>query len=157
MTKTRPGHTEGWEEGVDDMSDITREGGAGPAQPATAELVRQAAEQISRLVRDELTLAKAEMSEKGKKAGVGAGLFGGGGLVALYGVAALLAAVILALAEAMPGWTAALIVAVALFAAATVLALLGRKQVQQATPPIPQETVQSVKADIDEVKERAQR
>jgi hypothetical protein len=70
------------------MSDVTREGSAGMAQPTTAELVRQAAEQIFRLVRDELALANAEMSEKGKKAGVGAGRFGGGGLVALYGVAA---------------------------------------------------------------------
>jgi uncharacterized membrane protein YqjE len=157
LIKACAGHTDGLEEGADDMSDLTRESSTGPAQPATAELVRQAAEQISRLVRDELTLAKAEMSEKGKKAGMGAGLFGGGGLVALYGVAALLAAVILALAEAMPGWLAALIVAVAMFAAAAVLALLGRKQVRQATPPVPQETVQSVKADIDEVKERTHR
>ena len=78
-------------------------------------------------------------------------------MVALYGVAALLAAVVLALAEAMPAWLAALIVAVVLFAAAGVLALLGRKRVQQATPPVPQETVRNVKADIDEVKERAQR
>jgi membrane protein implicated in regulation of membrane protease activity len=120
-------------------------------------LVRQSAEQISRLVRDELALAKAEMTEKGKKAGVGAGLLGGGGVVALFGVAALLATVVLALAEAMPGWLAALIVTVVLFAAAGVLALLGRRRLQQATPPVPQETVRSVKADIDEVKERAHR
>jgi MFS family permease len=123
----------------------------------TAELVRQAAEQISRLVRDELALAKAEMAEKGKRAGVGVGLFGGGGVAALYGVGALLAAVVLGLAEAMPGWLAALIVAVVLFAVAGVLALLGRGQVSKATPPIPEQAVRSMKADIDEVKERAQR
>jgi uncharacterized membrane protein YqjE len=139
------------------MNDVTGDGSAGPAQAPTAELVRQSAEQISRLVRDELALAKAEMTEKGKKAGVGAGLLGGGGVVALFGVAALLATVILALAEAMPGWLAALIVTVVLFAAAGVLALLGRRRLQQATPPVPQETVRSVKADIDEVKERAHR
>ncbi len=132
-------------------------GGTPAAESSTGELVRQAAEQISRLVRDELALAKAEMTQKGKKAGVGAGLLGGGGVVALYGVAALLATVVLALAEAMPAWLAALIVAVVLFATAGVLALLGRRQVQQATPPVPRETVRNVKADIDEVKERAQR
>jgi hypothetical protein len=139
------------------MTDVTRNPATGAAEPSTGELVGQAAEQISRLVRDELALAKAEMTEKGKKAGVGAGLLGGGGLVALYGVAALLAAVVLGLAEAMPPWLAALIVAVVLFAVAGVLAMSGRKQVKQATPPVPEETVRSVKADIDEVKERAKR
>jgi hypothetical protein len=139
------------------MTDVTRNVSTGAQDESTAELVRQAAEQISRLVRDELALAKAEMTEKGKKAGVGAGLLGGGGLVALYGVAALLTAIVLGLAEAMPAWLAALIVAVLLFAVAGVMAVLGRKEVQQATPPVPQEAVDSVKADIDEVKERAKR
>ena len=88
-------------------------------------------------MRDELALARAEMTEKGKKAGVGAGLLGGGGLVALYGVAALLTAVVLGLAEAMPPWLAALIVAVVLFAVAGGLAISGRRQVAQASPPLP--------------------
>lgn len=123
----------------------------------TGDLVRQAADQISRLVHDELALARAEMVEKGKRAGTGAGLLGGGGLVALYGVTALLAAVVLGLAEAMPAWVAALIVAAALFAAAGVLAVVGRRQVAQGVPPVPQEAARSLKADIDEVKERAQR
>jgi hypothetical protein len=123
----------------------------------TGDLVRQAADQISRLVRDELALARAEMVEKGKRAGTGAGLLGGGGAVALYGVAALLAAVVLGLAEGMPAWLAALIVAAALFAVAGVLAVLGRRQVAQGVPPVPQEAARSVKADIDEVRERAQR
>jgi hypothetical protein len=139
------------------MTDVPSNTAAGGSQASTAELVRQAAEQISRLVRDELALAKAEMTEKGKKAGVGAGMLGGGGLVALYGMAALLTAVVLGLAEAMPAWLAALVVAVVLFAVAGVLAVSGRKQVQRATPPVPQEAVDSVKADIDEVRERAQR
>ncbi|GAB3981271.1 phage holin family protein [Plantactinospora veratri] len=139
------------------MSDVTRSSAADPDQAPTAELVRQAAEQISHLVRSELALAKAEMTEKGKRAGVGAGLFGGGGLVALYGVAALLASLILGLAEAMPGWLAALIVSVLLFAVAAVLALVGRRQVRQAAPPLPEEAIRSVQADIDEVKERAHR
>jgi hypothetical protein len=130
---------------------------AGASEASTGELVRQAAEQISRLVRDELALARAEMTEKGKKAGVGAGLLGGGGVVALYGVAALLTAIVLGLAEAMPAWLAALIVAVLLFAVAGGLAVFGRKEVKRAVPPVPQEAVHSVKADIDEVKERAHR
>jgi hypothetical protein len=135
----------------------THNGSAAAREAPDGELVKTAAEQISRLVRDELALARAEMAEKGKKAGVGVGLFGGGGVVALYGVAVVLAAVVLVLGEAMPYWPAALIVAVVLFAVAGVLALIGRKQIQQGVPPVPQETVASVKADIDEVKERAHR
>jgi hypothetical protein len=124
---------------------------------STGELVRNAAEQISRLVRDELALAKAEMADKGKRAGVGAGLLGGGGVVALYGVAALIAALILGLAEGLPAWLAALIVGVVLLGAAGVMALVGRSRVREALPPVPEETVRSVRADIDEVKERAHR
>ncbi|MGN9908664.1 phage holin family protein [Phytohabitans sp. LJ34] len=123
----------------------------------TGELVRQAADQITRLVRDELALARAEMVEKGKRVGTGAGLLGGGGVVALYGVAALLAAIVLGLAEAMPAWLSALIVAAALFAVAGVLAVIGRRQVAQGVPPVPREAVQSVQADIEEVRGRAQR
>jgi hypothetical protein len=116
---------------------------------STADLVRQAAEQISRLVRDELALARTEMMAKGRRAGAGAGLLGGGGVVALYGVAALIAALILGLAQAMPAWLAALIVGVVLLAVAGGLALLGRARVKQALPPVPEETVASVRADID--------
>jgi hypothetical protein len=125
---------------------------------STAELVRQAAEQMSRLVRDELALARAEMAEKGKRAGIGAGLLGAGGVVALYGVAVLIATVILGLwAAGLPAWAAALIVAVVLLVTAGVLTLAGRSRVRQALPPVPAETVSSVKADIDEVKGRAHR
>jgi hypothetical protein len=122
---------------------------------STGDLVRQAAEQISRLVRDELALAKAEMTAKGRRAGVGAGLLGGGGAVALYGVAALTAALILGLAEVLPAWLAALIVGVLLLGVAGTMALVGRERVKEALPPVPEETVRSVRADIDEVKERA--
>jgi Flp pilus assembly protein TadB len=120
---------------------------------ATAELVRTAAEQISRLVRDELRLAQAEIARKGRYAGVGAGLFGAGGLVALYGVAALLTAVVLLLAYVMPAWLAAVIVGVVLLGVAAILALVGKKQVQQATPVVPEESVHSVKEDIETVAE----
>jgi len=139
------------------MTDVTRSSPTEPREASAGELVRQATEQISRLVRDELALARAELTEKGKRAGVGTGLLGGGGLVALYGVAALLTAVVLGLAEVMPAWLAALIVAIVLFAVAGVLAVLGRTKVRQATPPVPEESVRSVKADINEVKERARR
>jgi Flp pilus assembly protein TadB len=124
---------------------------------STGELVRHAAEQISRLVRDELALARAEMTEKGKRAGIGAGLLGGGGAVALYGVAVLIAALILGLGEAMPYWASALIVGVLLLAAAGVMGMAGRSRVRQALPPVPEETVRSVKADVDELRERARR
>ena len=121
-------------------------------QPSTAELVSQLSEQVSTLVRDELALARAEMTEKGKRAGKGAGLLGGGGVLALYGFGALLVTIGAALAEVMPPWLAALIVAVVLFVAAGVAALLGKKQVQQAVPPTPTKAVDSTKRDVETVK-----
>jgi Flp pilus assembly protein TadB len=126
---------------------------ADTSQKTTAELVKTASEQISRLVRDELKLAQAELAQKGKHAGIGAGLFGAGGLIALYGVAALLTAVVLLLAYVMPAWVAAVIVGVLLLGVAGLLALVGKKQVQQATPAAPEETVRNVKADVATVKE----
>jgi Flp pilus assembly protein TadB len=121
-------------------------------EQSTAELVQRASEQISTLVRDELALAKAELAEKGKHAGIGVGLFGGGGVLALYGTGALVATGIIALALVLPLWLAALIVTVVLFLAAGVLALLGKKQVTKAVPPEPKAAIASVKADVDEVK-----
>ncbi|WP_405111047.1 phage holin family protein [Micromonospora sp. NBC_01405] len=121
------------------------------SEPSTAELVQRATEQVSRLVRDELALARAELTQKGKHAGIGIGLFGGGGALALYGLGALVAAVILLLALVMPAWLGALIVAVALFLLAGILALVGKKQVSQAVPPVPAATVRSLRADVDTV------
>ena len=121
------------------------------------DLAKQLSEQVSRLVREELRLAQVEMTHKGKRVGLGAAMFGGGGVVALYGVAAILAAAVLLLAKVMPAWGGALIVGGVLLAVAGTLALLGRKQVSQATPAIPQQTVDSVKADVEEIKERAHR
>ncbi|MGA5302231.1 phage holin family protein [Nucisporomicrobium flavum] len=127
-----------------------------PARPATdqstSELVQKASEQLTRLVRDEIALAKAELTEKGKHAGIGVGLFGGGGVLALYGVGALIATLIIVLNIFLPLWLAALIVTVVLFAAAGILALLGKKQVTQAVPPEPSSAIESAKADVDEVK-----
>ena len=118
-----------------------------------AELVKLASEQISRLVRDELRLAQAELAVKGKHAGIGLGLFGGAGIFVVYGVGVVLATVILALALVMPAWLAALIVAVALFLIAGIMALIGRGQVRQASPPMPETAVNSVRQDIETVTE----
>jgi uncharacterized membrane protein YqjE len=121
------------------------------------ELLQQLSAQTATLVRQELKLAQVELQEKGKRAGLGAGMFGGAGVVALYGVGALIATIILLLATAMEPWLAALIVAVVLFAIAGILALTGKKQVDQATPPVPEQAMDSVQRDVDEVKARAQR
>lgn len=130
------------------MVQIVDSGPSGPAaEPSTAELVQRAVDQVSRLVRDELALARAELVDKGRHAGIGIGLFGGGGVLALYGVGALVAGAILLLAEVVPGWASALIVAAVLLAIAGVLALLGGRQVRQAVPPVPRHAAQSVHAD----------
>lgn len=121
-------------------------------EQSTAELVQRASEQLSRLARDEITLAKAELAEKGKRAGIGAGLFGGAGVLAMYGVGAAIATGVIALDLILPLWLAALIVTVLLFMIAGVLALLGKRQVSKAVPPEPSAAIESVKADVDEVK-----
>jgi Flp pilus assembly protein TadB len=127
------------------------------AEQSTAELVKSLTEQVSRLIRDELKLAEYEMTRKAKRFGRGAGMFGGSGLVAFYGVGCLLAAAIVALGLAVPAWLAALIVGLVLLAVAGVAALVGKSQVGKATPAMPEQTVQSVKADVEEIKERAHR
>jgi hypothetical protein len=118
---------------------------------STADLVKLAAEQVSTLVRDELKLAQTELTEKGKRAGVGVGMFGVAGMLAAYGLGCLLTAAIIGLAAALPAWLSALIIGVLLFAVAGVLALVGRGQVKRAVPPAPTEAVQSVKADLDTI------
>lgn len=121
------------------------------------ELVKQLSEQVSALVREELKLAQLEMTRKGKQAGVGAGMLGGGGLIALYGVGCVVACVILAISEALAAWLAALIVGVVLLAVAGAAALLGKRRLQQAIPPVPEQTAGSVKTDVEVIKERARR
>ena len=116
--------------------------------PTLGALVHDMTQQMSTLVRDEMRLAQAEMTQKGKAAGLGIGLFGGAGLVALYGLATLIATVILALALAVPAWLSALIVTVVLFAVAGVLALVGKKNVSQATPAKPEQAIAGIKEDI---------
>lgn len=127
------------------------------AAKSTADLVRDVSELVPRLVREELALAKAELSDKGKHAGIGAGLFGGGGLFAFFGIAALITAAVLGLAEAVPAWLSALIVAVVLLVLAGILALVGKSQVKRAVPPVPTKAVDSTKHDVQAVKESARR
>jgi uncharacterized membrane protein YqjE len=123
------------------------------AEQSTAELVLRATEQVSRLVRDEIALAKAELAEKGKHAGIGIGLFGAGGVLAMYGVGALIATLIIVFDLFLDLWLAALIVTVAIFLVAGILALIGKNQVTKAVPPEPSAALASVKADVDEVKQ----
>jgi uncharacterized membrane protein YqjE len=135
------------------MADVLNGGPARPVtEQSTSELVQRAGEQISRLVHDEIALAKAELAEKGKHAGIGVGLFGGGGVLAMYGLGAAIATVIIALSLIMPPWFAALIVTVALFLVAGILALIGKSQVTKAVPPEPSEAVAGFKADVAQVK-----
>jgi hypothetical protein len=124
---------------------------------SAAELVKQLSEQVSVLVRDELKLAQLEMTRKGKQAGIGFGVLGGSGLVALYGLGCLIACVITAISGVLAAWLAALIVGAALLAVAGVAALIGKSRLQKATPPVPEETVSSVKTDVEEIKGRARR
>jgi hypothetical protein len=137
----------------------TAEGAQPPAngERSAGDLVKQLSEQVSVLVRNELKLAQLEMTRKGKQAGSGAGLLGGGALVALYGTACLIACVVLALSGVVSAWAAALIVGAVLLAAAAVLALLGKGRLRKATPPVPEQAVDSIKTDVEEIKERAQR
>jgi MFS family permease len=121
-----------------------------------ADLARQLSNQTTELVRHEVELAKAELRDKGKRAGLGAGMFGGAGALGLYALGALTAAIIAGIAEALPVWASALIVAALYGAIAGILALRGKKKVQQATPPLPEETVESVKEDVRYTKQRAQ-
>ena len=122
------------------------------SESSLGELVGQLSEQTSRLVRDEVALAKVELQASAKHVGVGAGLFGGAGLFALLGLATLVGAGVAALALVLDVWLAALIVAVVLFAIAGISALIGKKQIGQAGAP--ERAIKSVKQDIAEVKGR---
>lgn len=128
---------------------------SGTQEPSTAELLRKLSEQTTTLVRQELELAKLELTHKGKKAGMGAGMFGGAGALGFYALGAFTACAILALATAVAGWLAALIVGVVYAAVAAALALNGKSKVAAATPPVPEQAVDSTKEDVRWVKNRA--
>ena len=127
------------------------------SERSVGDLVQQLSEQTAALVRKEMRLAQVELQQKGKRAGIGAGMFGGAGLAALYGVGAVMAAVIMLVGTAIEPWISALIVGAVLLVSAGVLALLGRRQVDQATPPKPERAMESVQHDVAHVKERARR
>jgi hypothetical protein len=137
------------------MADATETGSGASSQASVVELVKQLSEQTSRLARQEAELAKAELTMKGKRASIGAGMFGGAGVFGFYAVGALTATAILALATAVAAWLAALIVTCVLGAVAGLLALQGKSKVQQATPPVPEQATESVKEDVQWAKTRA--
>jgi hypothetical protein len=136
------------------MADVLTGDRARPvSEQSTAELVQRASEQLSRLVRDEIALAKAELAEKGRHAGIGIGLFGTAGVLAFYGVGALIATLIIVFALFLPLWLAALVVTAGVFVIAGILALIGKSQMTKAVPPEPKAAIESLKADVDEVRQ----
>jgi uncharacterized membrane protein YqjE len=130
-------------------------GHTGAHERPTADLLRDLSDQTTTLVRKEIELAKVELSAKGKTAATGAGMFGGAGLFGVFAFGALTACIIAALATFLATWLAALIVAAVYGAIAGVLALQGRNKVQRATPPVPEQAVESTKEDVEWVKTRA--
>jgi len=148
------------------MTDATTHPSAADPPPATppddlrqrpaGDLVKDLSNQVSTLMRQELELAKVELSSKGKKAGIGAGLLGGAGLTALYGVGALVVAAIAALSVALPVWASALIIAGALFLLAAMLGIPGAISTKKAVPPMPEQTVETVREDVRFTKESVQ-
>ncbi|MFF3269637.1 phage holin family protein [Streptomyces chrestomyceticus] len=139
------------------MSDFVDHRTARPDGRPVNELVTQASEQLSSLVRDEMRLAQTELARKGKRFGVGGGLLGGAGTVAFLAAQALVATAIIALGLVLPLWAAGLVVVGVLLVLAAVLGLLGRQRIRRATPPMPEEAVRSVRKDIETIKERARR
>lgn len=120
-----------------------------------AELLRDLSEQTTTLVRKEIELAKVELTSKGKRAGAGAGMFGGAGALGFYALGAFTAGMIILLGTAIEPWLAALVVALVHALVAGVLALTGKQQVQRATPPLPEQATESVKEDVQWTKARA--
>ncbi len=125
-------------------------------QEPIGELLKRLSNETAQLVRQELELAKAELTEKGKKAGTGAGMFGAAGVTGLLSLGALTACLVLALNHAVADWLAALIVTAMWAAVAGILALRGRDKVQEATPPVPEQTIETVKEDVQWAKTQRQ-
>ncbi|MFE5595918.1 phage holin family protein [Streptomyces sp. NPDC056549] len=126
-------------------------------EASMGDLVSRASQQLAELVREEMRLARAEMSRKGRRYGVGGGLFGGAGLLALLAAQALVVALIAALALVLPLWAAGLIAAALLAAVAALTTAVGRKQMAKAGTPVPEQAIESIKADVAEIKEAAHR
>ena len=126
-------------------------------EPSTGELIKQLSEQVSTLLRDELKLAQLEMSRKGRQAGAGVSLLGGAGLISLYGLGCLIACAIIAISGVLRPWLAALIAGAVLLAIAGIAALIGKARLSRATPPMPRETAESLKVDVEVIKEKVKR
>ena len=122
-------------------------------RPSIGELVSGLSEKMSQLIRSEIALAKTEMAEKAKNAGIGLGLFAGAAVLAFWGTGVLIATLVLAIAEGLPAWLAALIVTVLIFGIAAVLGVLGKRSLDRGTPPVPEKAQASIKADVDALKE----
>ena len=137
------------------METSTRFGRTTEDDRPLGELVQDLSRQTSTLIRQEMRLAQAELAEKGRHAGKGAGMFGGAGVVALYGVGALVAAAILGLATVIEPWIAAAAIGAVLLLVAGVLALTGKKELDEAGPPKPEQALESMQRDVETVKARA--
>jgi uncharacterized membrane protein YqjE len=120
------------------------------------ELMGQLARETTMLMRQELELAKAEMREKGKEAGVGAGMLGGGAVAALLALGSLTAFAILVLSTFLPEWAAALVVTIVWGVVAAVLAMRGKERVQEVGAPVPEQAIDSTKEDVQWAKTRMQ-
>jgi uncharacterized membrane protein YqjE len=143
---------------------VSVDSGATPVQPtqdpadrSLGDLVKFVSEDLSHLVRSEIRLAQVEVTQKAKGLGAGIGAFGAAGVLALFGVGLLLTTAVLALSLVLPAWLAALIVTVVVFVIAGIAALLGKKKVNEAGPPVPTRAVESVKDDVQEIKETIKR
>jgi Putative Actinobacterial Holin-X, holin superfamily III len=126
-------------------------------EASVGQLAARLSEQVSRLVHDELALAQLEAKQKAKRLGIGVGMFGGSGVMAVFGAGCAITAAVLGLTNVVAAWLAALIVAGVLFALAGVLALAGKSGVQHAAPPIPTDAVESTKADVAAVRQAVRR
>jgi Flp pilus assembly protein TadB len=136
---------------------MTKRRATGVDEHSVSQLVNQASSQLSDLVRQEMRLAMAEVSDKGKRAAIGGGLFGVAGVAALVAFLAFATPAIAAFSLILPVWAAALVVAGCLLLIAGVMALAGKAEFSRATPPLPKAAIDSVKADVHELKERAHR
>jgi hypothetical protein len=132
-----------------------RRSGDSPDERSLSELTKQLTEQTSALAQKEIELAKAELALKGKRVGIGAGAFGAAGLFGLYALGALTATAILALAIVLDAWLAALLVAGGCGAVAGILALAGKKKIEEGTPPVPEQAIETTKTDVEYTKQRA--
>jgi MFS family permease len=137
---------------MEDMTDVPPFEAPVLPEPTLGALAHDLSQQLPDLIRSEMRLAQAELTEKGKRAGLGLGMFGAAGILGLFGFGCLLATAILALAHAVPDWLAALIVTVVVLAAAGAVALVGKQKVAAATPAKPERAIEGLKEDVATVK-----